>query len=58
MKFRNDIINKSDEGVRSVLTHAKTKIETGNLRKLANDRSRSLGDIGRNVQRYNAKIGY
>ena len=40
MKFRNDILNKSDEGVRSVLTYAKTKIETGNLRKLANDRSR------------------
>ncbi|PIT56262.1 hypothetical protein BHC44_01240 [Snodgrassella alvi] len=55
MKFRNDILNKANEGVRSVLAHAKT--ETGTLRNLANGRSRELRDIGRNVQRYNAKIG-
>ena len=55
MKFRNDILNKANEGVRSVLAHAKT--QQTDLRNLANGRLRELRDIGRNVQRYNAKIG-
>ena len=55
MNFRNDILNKANEGVRSVLAHAKT--QQTDLRNLANGRSRELRDIGRNVQRYNAKIG-
>lgn len=55
VRFRNDILNKANEGVHSVLGHAKT--ETGSLRDLANGRSRELRDIGRNVERYNAKAG-
>ncbi|PNL56487.1 RHS repeat-associated core domain-containing protein [Providencia stuartii] len=53
-RFRNDILNKANEGVSAVLNHAKT--ETGSLRDLANGRSRELRDIGRNVERYNSKI--
>ena len=50
-KFRNDILNKASEGVKSVLNLAKN--EKGSLRNLANGRSRELRDIAHNVGRYN-----
>ncbi|GMB63922.1 hypothetical protein [Pectobacterium parmentieri] len=54
-RFRNDIIRKSDDGVKSVLEHAKR--ESGSLRDLANGRSRELKDISRNVKRFNSRVG-
>ncbi|EGZ4337002.1 hypothetical protein AHV17_004388 [Salmonella enterica subsp. enterica serovar Texas] len=50
-RFRNDILNKANEAVKSVLEHAKR--ETGTLRDLANGRSREFRDIARNVERNN-----
>lgn len=43
VRFRNDILNKANEAVQSVLEHE--KIETGSLRDLANGRSREFRDI-------------
>jgi len=54
-RFRNDILNKANEGVQSVLEHAKK--ESGTLRELANGRSRELRDIARNVGRHNMQGG-
>ncbi|MDY4349138.1 hypothetical protein [Pectobacterium brasiliense] len=54
-RFRNDIVSKSDDGIKSVLEHAKR--ESGSLRDLANGRSRELKDISRNVKRFNSRVG-
>lgn len=43
VRFRNDILNKANETVQSVLDHAKREI--GSLRDLANGRSREFRDI-------------
>lgn len=55
VRFRNDILNKANEAVQSVLDHAKR--ETGSLRDLANGRSREFRDIARNVERHNTRGG-
>ncbi|EAV6561182.1 RHS repeat protein, partial [Salmonella enterica] len=55
VRFRNDILNKENEAVQSVLDHAKR--ETGSLRDLANGRSREFRDIARNVERHNTRGG-
>ncbi|WP_339096605.1 hypothetical protein V6917_12905 [Pectobacterium brasiliense] len=54
-RFRNDIVSKSDDGIKSVLEHAKR--ESGSLRDLANGRSSELKDISRNVKRFNSRVG-